>query len=1488
MIKTGETEASPLTLPPEIPRRLREFERARQRLRALQVLVDTLFALGLGLVAVALIEGLAHPALPGRMVLSYTLEGVAGIWLVGRLGMVALRRRALRDLARDFEKAAGLLEKESIWSAVEMAEAQVAGAGTSRWMVEQTLARAARQIAALDPRALLDRAPLTRSGRRAAGVAGLLLLGLLVGARERLWLALNPRAAAFVLARVQFTVTPGNCTVTEGTNFVVTVATDRFPENGKLAVTWADGGHETIPLNQTGTNLFQSEIPGVAQSLRYQVLAEGAESPVFTAQIVRAPKLARLAVLVQPPAYTGWTNQTVEGGSADFLAGSRVTVELSATGEKVARAEFRTEGGTNQIFQPAEGQFRLALEPTEPIRYGLRLAGENQLVTESATDNLLTPTPDLPPTALLTAVGSGYGLVERDEILPLTVQAADDVGLQSVDLVILTADLRRTVRNLYHAPTNGVGVTQAGLRDFSGGPNFNLLDLQPNAGEEVQFVLLATDVKGQTNQSSPVSFIVGSAEKLREARLAARLKLLLGGMQAGAENLRLTRTAWLAGGRNFREQDATTRAESLKLVQSRVTELGREIDRIGRELVTESQTNEVHDTRLLYRLGSSLSVWAQEQGRVLHAEMGRLGPASGDEAPVIFNRGGDLLNLASGDLANFTHTVAVLQGALESDVLASRCEMSQGRYKRVFPVVRGEAKSLADALVTTGGLQATFYEGTELRGKVLEEQVALPRVANNAPAGRRENWSARYEGQFYVTESGDWTLACVVDDGVRLFVDGKSLLPGNAWGPHSATEFRADVKLTAGWHPVKIEFYQGASESKLQFLQAKKGAPLVEVPAHRLRPREATASPELVASTNSVTPETLELLRARLATSLAATATVPPKLSEITNAVEMPKLTALVADGGGTAVQLTNHLARAATWEPEESNLMEGQADDLTVLAEEARRLLREELDWHRWQYEGAEALKEVQTAINELRSINERLRRLPWNDHKKLDETEQAQVDLAKVWEKELARATAEAAHQLFEQARQKDATLAERMWALNASVKAERELAPAVAKLAPKLEENRNKNDMGDEIDRRLNEINDRYRELNDQQERINREHVAGLARAALPTVRAFARAPQGADDPATAEKFNQAHEAAERIAAAERVVGDYQTAAKLEALAGNSPQTADARALANEVRGIASQTDRNPPSLAQAIPPPMQKTTADLAAQRATPAAAADQLAVPRLAMSLEAARLNRQGDGKAAVAYELLGQDLGQAINTPDALNEQTLQPLTDRALALAGAKGDEARKAELLAAAERAAKLPANAPGPLALANELESLSGLAKQGESDASKDAPLMERLDKLSGLAAPVPNWSESSDPVEVAASAAHESEAGLAAAPRNWEAHNQASEMLGDAARQLRMAAALKDLAGHEPFPAPPGDKPSDQASDDPGAKDDKTTQLEGATGKALTQPAPRGVDQAEWARLNDRLRKNIRNAGAENFTAEQRAAIQAYFEKLGSAK
>ncbi len=1468
-----------LTLPSIIAERLRRYERGRKMVQFLRGLAEVLLVFCAGLLLVALLEWLFKPPYSGRRWLSaLNYAAVAGLFVYRVLWPLA-RRRSLREVAASFEAAADGQFRERVLSAVEMAgTAPESQPGVSAWMMQRTIALAAEEIGAANTSGLLNHRPATWAWRNTGfALLGLALACLWPGFAGRLWLAVNPYASTAALSGIQLTVRPGNWRVNQGARLEITASGPKLPEEAKTVIHWDDGFKETVPMSRSGSNEFSLALNSISQGFRYSVQAADAESMLYAVKVDAPPRLAHAQILVQPPAYTHWTERVVEGGSAEFLLGSRVRLLLEAADEKVAEAEWLPDQAPSRKFRTEGGRQVLELQPTNVLTYQVKLTGANKLQSVTPQKFTLRPIVDSPPVARLSAVGTEPGMVQHDEVLPLQANSSDDVGLKSVDLIALSRDAEAAVKPLY-AFRQGIP-----SRELNTPIHYNLSDLRLATGDEVQLQVVATDLRDQTTRSEPLSFTIGGADKALEAQLALRLKALASRLGAQIDDLQQTRSSWLSIARNYREEDATAQRPALTVLKSRFNEFGLEMAGIGGQLVAESETNNCSEARFMYRLGTTLSTWGQQQRNVLLANCGTLEQARGTNIYAAFNLGRDLFSRLVLDLEEYRRVVSVLRGVFETDVLATRCEGAQGRYKRGLPVLRGE-NIIAPMGKTGSGLAATFFEGVSLSGKVLEQKIDKPRFDNYAPAGRRENWSARYEGDINIPEEGDWTLACVVDDGVRLAFEGKALLPADAWGPHPATQFKADLKLSAGWHPVTIEFYQGSSESKLQFLAARKGQALQEVPAQWLRPPPGPPPDPGLATNAALSAIVKNALKDRVQSSLAVPASVPPALAPMTNDVHNENLAKSIREKAPAGATLATNLQSFAAWKAEESQKAEAQADELTALAKDAQRILREELEKYRWRYEGAAALKEVQNAIQELREINQDLRQQPWHSKPARTDQEQARIELEKAWQKELNRATAEAAHQLFETAKQKEATLAERATALQATTKIEKELQPSVEKLAGVLNQDGSKDEMANRVEQQLNDISNRYRELNDMQEKINREQVAAEARRALPAARAFERA-QRAQAASWPERYDQLRPKVDDVVKAQRVAGNYDEARRLQDLTGASAQEAKGKETAQFMRELANRTDRNVPSLAQSIPPPMQEQTQALQDRKTTSPEAANTLAKPRLAMSLESSRLAQQGDPKTALAYGFLGEDLGDLIEKPQNLTAPALQPLADRAAALAGQKGEEARQAEIRNAMERARQLAeSQSQDAEALAGRLDEMSVLARQAAGEVAKRQPLNGELDDMGKLAPPVPNWTESSDAREIASSAAHESSDEIQAAPNEWGSYNNASQLLADAASQLRMQNAVSDLAQANPYPVP--QETMEGEAQQAAASAEKNGSVEGAAGTAITQPPPKGMDQAEWARLSERLRQAIRSSGIENFSEEHQAAIRAYFERLST--
>jgi hypothetical protein len=67
------------------------------------------------------------------------------------------------------------------------------------------------------------------------------------------------------------------------------------------------------------------------------------------------------------------------------------------------------------------------------------------------------------------------------------------------------------------------------------------------------------------------------------------------------------------------------------------------------------------------------------------------------------------------------------------------------------------------------------------------------------------NYSVRWTRSINFTSAGKWTFHFVADDGVRLWVDNNLVI--DAWIDQAPTPHIGTISLTAGWHNVRVEYY---------------------------------------------------------------------------------------------------------------------------------------------------------------------------------------------------------------------------------------------------------------------------------------------------------------------------------------------------------------------------------------------------------------------------------------------------------------------------------------------------------------------------------------------------------------------------------------------------------------------------------------------------------------------------------------------------------
>ena len=145
------------------------------------------------------------------------------------------------------------------------------------------------------------------------------------------------------------------------------------------------------------------------------------------------------------------------------------------------------------------------------------------------------------------------------------------------------------------------------------------------------------------------------------------------------------------------------------------------------------------------------------------------------------------------------------------------------------------------------GLRAEYFANTTLTGPAVtrsEKNVNFDWDLDGPAGVPVDNFSARWTGRLTVPATGDYELGTVSDDGVRLFVDEATIV--QRWTAHAATRDTATVRLEAGEHSIRMEYYEQMGRAVAQLIWKPVGATaFVPIPSTSLsHEAEAAQGPE--------------------------------------------------------------------------------------------------------------------------------------------------------------------------------------------------------------------------------------------------------------------------------------------------------------------------------------------------------------------------------------------------------------------------------------------------------------------------------------------------------------------------------------------------------------------------------------------------------------------------------------------------------------------
>jgi hypothetical protein len=308
-------------------------------------------------------------------------------------------------------------------------------------------------------------------------------------------------------------------------------------------------GHETV-LGSSGTGLFRTTLPSLQEDLEFYATGGDDETglPVVRLTVLQPPDVSGLAVLVEPPAYSGMRSSTVYDRDVEVLEGSRLTVHMlpdpvDATGDARLLPEDRVIPLTAAPYpipedeqgNPASETPGLAFEfiAEASLRYRFELTDSSGLPNPDPGLFGIQVTPDRRPEITVLSPGRAEVDVVPGGAVSLRLRIEDDFGIHRIqwdvrnsvqgDISLSSGQLTGTeifpIEDLYGGSRRRVEVARVRLE---------VDELSSEALAEGQLVVLQVEAadnrepEANVTPSSPVRMRVVNADEFLR-RLQDRL-----------------------------------------------------------------------------------------------------------------------------------------------------------------------------------------------------------------------------------------------------------------------------------------------------------------------------------------------------------------------------------------------------------------------------------------------------------------------------------------------------------------------------------------------------------------------------------------------------------------------------------------------------------------------------------------------------------------------------------------------------------------------------------------------------------------------------------------------------------------------------------------------------------------------------------------------------------------------------------------------------
>jgi hypothetical protein len=366
------------------------------------------------------------------------------------------------------------------------------------------VAAAVRRLDDITPAHIVSTEGLRRRAFAAAAGLSALVVVLAMSAPplrraiETAWIMLRPGA-------IQIDVHPGDVKLVAGKPLEIRVTmkargrvfTQLTPQ---LAVT-AGNQQRSVAMDPSGGG-FAFAFESVDRTFTYQVAAGRARSQEYTVSALFPPRIERIELRYEYPAFTGLRPRTEDDGG-DIYAPKGTKVRFRVHVDKpVSSGEMMLAGGTARPFSRAaervlEGDLVLARDDA----YRIRLADADGLRIDTDSEYFIRLMDDRPPDVRILRPAGDQQITPLEEVA-IDARAEDDYGIDALELVYSVPGGQ--TKTVPFAKTSGSDVVRLGSHLLAAE------DLNVKPGDVITYYARARDVgrgKRSTETRSDMYFL---------------------------------------------------------------------------------------------------------------------------------------------------------------------------------------------------------------------------------------------------------------------------------------------------------------------------------------------------------------------------------------------------------------------------------------------------------------------------------------------------------------------------------------------------------------------------------------------------------------------------------------------------------------------------------------------------------------------------------------------------------------------------------------------------------------------------------------------------------------------------------------------------------------------------------------------------------------------------------------------------------------------